>query len=106
MRPASFALRSFQAPLDQFADIALVLENVENFWRLGRWLVWIERLVQLVLRTNRRHRPSGRQFLAVLEGCKGCFASRNVIPGLPTPRIIPDQTHSLVLAPFLLLPNH
>ena len=35
MRPASFALRSFQAPLDQFADIALSFENDEDVWRLG-----------------------------------------------------------------------
>ena len=39
MRPASFALRGFQAPLDQLADIALVLESVEYVWRLGRSLV-------------------------------------------------------------------
>jgi hypothetical protein len=56
MWSASFALiiRGFQAPLDQFADITLVLENVEDFWRLGWRLVWIEGFVQLVLRTNGR----------------------------------------------------
>jgi hypothetical protein len=66
MRPASFALRGFEAPLDQFADITLVLENVEDFWWLGRWLVWIERFVQLVLRTNGRHRLPGRQLPEIL----------------------------------------
>jgi len=50
-------VRGFQAPLDQF-DIALVFEDLEDFWRLERWLVWIKGFVQLVLRTNGRPRPA------------------------------------------------
>jgi len=49
MRPASFAFRGFEAPLDQFADIALVLENVEDFWWIRRWLVRIKRFIFIVV---------------------------------------------------------
>jgi len=49
MRPASFAFRGFQAPLEQFADIALVLENVEDFWWVSRWLVRIKRFIFIVV---------------------------------------------------------
>ena len=48
-------------------------------------------LVQLVIRTNGRHSPSGRQFPAILEGSKGCFASGN---------------DSRIVAKFVPLPNN
>jgi hypothetical protein len=48
--------------------------------------------------------PEGN-FHAILEGGKGCFASRNVIPGRPAHRILPHQTDSRVVAQFVLLPN-
>jgi hypothetical protein len=42
MRPASLAFGGFQAPLDQFADIALALKKVEDVWR-ARAAAYLER---------------------------------------------------------------
>jgi hypothetical protein len=51
------------------------------------------------------HRPPGRQFAIILESCKGCFASGNVIPGRPAHRIIPDQANDRILPELVSLPD-
>jgi len=54
VRPASVARRGFQAPLNLFAEIALALKKVEDFWWIRRWLVRIKRFIFIVvIRTNR-----------------------------------------------------
>ena len=79
----------------------LYMNNIKSVYHGQHGLRTLKELARSYL----THRPPGRQFPAILEGCKRCFASGNVIPGRPAHRIIPHQADSRVAAKFVLLPN-
>jgi hypothetical protein len=88
MRPALFALRGFEAPVNQFADVALVLQDVEGLRQFGRRLARIERFVQLVLFASvhnaRNDEKSGTR--NIVANCRLCDVEK--LTTIPPPRRI------------------
>jgi hypothetical protein len=94
------------SPTESICSDSAGSQKVEDFWRLGRWLVGVERFVQVVvIRTNRVHNPAWRKLSLIFVSCQGCFASRNVIPWHTTHGVVPDQTDNGILPKLMILPD-
>ena len=106
MRPPSFALGGFEAPLNQSADVALLIGKIKSFWWLGRRPIGIERFIKptVVIRTNGRHGPTRRQLSVVLVNRKSYFASREVVRRGSAHSVLPGENDHRIRTELVLLP--